>query len=244
MSMAGTEHRMAGSVNVNACPECGAPVATQNLRAHRTRVHPNAWDKVSAFTATHWKKAIFLATLVVGIAVVAYLASQPESSETSKLADDWVGKEAPDFTLGDIQGGTFTLSEERGGWVLVLFNEGLMCAPCMRQMADMDKDDARFAALGVMQVGMTVDRAENLAQWADANNVETLTVLSDPDLRVEREYDTIGRDTSMMAGTRAGHTYILVDPEGIIRWRADYGPGVMYVPQDDIYAEVKARVEG
>jgi peroxiredoxin Q/BCP len=47
----------------------------------------------------------------------------------------------------------------------------------------------------------------------------------------------------MMGDTRAGHTFILVDADGEIAWRADYGGApdyTTYLPVDRILADLEA----
>jgi hypothetical protein len=46
-------------------------------------------------------------------------------------------------------------------------------------------------------------------------------VLSDPGLAVSQQYHA--NSYGMMGASRDGHTFILVGPDGVIRWRADYG---------------------
>ena len=87
-------------------------------------------------------------------------------------------------------------------------------------------------------VAITGDSKANLAQWAQNNNVSHIIVLSDQNLSVDKLYNTLGSNVSMMPGTKGGHTFVLVNPSGIIRWRADYGPGMMYVPDAEIYSNV------
>ena len=50
----------------------------------------------------------------------------------------------------------------------------------------------------------------------------------------------------MMAGSTNGHTFIVVGPDGKIRWRADYGGApdyTMYVPTPDLLADMRAGLE-
>lgn len=47
----------------------------------------------------------------------------------------------------------------------------------------------------------------------------------------------------MMAGSADGHTFLLVGPDGRIRWRADYGGPpdyTMYIPVSNLIADIKA----
>lgn len=235
---------MQGAAPMGVCPDCGTEVARHNLIAHRQRVHARAGDRFGQTASANWKRWTFAGTLIVGLAVFGYLAVTAGAPDNSHIEENWVGREAPDFTLPDARGGAYTLSDQRGGWVLLFLNEGLMCAPCIRQVEDMDKDNARFEDLGVQQASMTVDSMGNLQRWASSAGIRHVAVLSDSDLSVEETYEATGREVSMMPGTHAGHTYLLIDPSGTIRWRADYGPSVMYVPQDEVYAHVEGIVQG
>jgi peroxiredoxin Q/BCP len=47
----------------------------------------------------------------------------------------------------------------------------------------------------------------------------------------------------MMGNSADGHTFILVGPDGTIRWRADYGGApnyTMYVPINQLSADMQA----
>lgn len=68
--------------------------------------------------------------------------------------------------------------------------------------------------------------------------------LADPDLTVIQEYEADAY--GMMGDTRAGHTFILIDADGEIVWRADYGGApdyTMYLPVDRILADLEAARE-
>ena len=70
-------------------------------------------------------------------------------------------------------------------------------------------------------------------------------MLADTDLAVSRLYDALSY--GMMGGTRPGHTFILVGPDGDIRWRADSGGPpdfTMYVPTATVLAELRRAIAG
>lgn len=156
-----------------------------------------------------------------------------------------VDEEAPDFALAAIGAGTFRLSEQRGKNVLLYFHEGLMCAPCWRQIDDVEANLGRFRELGVDEfVAISIDPADAQQQRAQLRGI-SFPVLADPDLAVSRLYDALSY--GMMGGTRPGHTFILVGPEGTIRWRADYGGPpdfTMYVPNATVLAELRRAMAG
>ena len=187
--------------------------------------------------------AVFLLILIVAVSVVGYVALTPrEQAAGSTLG---LGTAAPDFTLPDIKGGTFKLSSYRGrANVLLFFNEGLSCAPCLKQMTDLDQLNGQFSELNILVVSITGDPVNLLSSWAETGGPQHGRVLSDQDLAVSRVYDMLGADKSMMPGTAPGHTFLLVDKSGIIKWRQDYGPSVMFVPNDQIMAAVRRAVGG
>ncbi len=230
-------HRM------TTCPECGVSVATHNLDAHHAKAHPTARDRAAGAVSRNWKAMAFAAVLVAAIVVVGYLAVRPTGADGT-LAEEWIGRPAPDFSLPDaVDGSMFTLNDPaEPGWTLLLLNEGLGCAPCYQQTADLGKDHARFHELGVRMASIQPNSLSSLRQWTRDAGVSNIAVLSDPDLRVEEAYETTGADVSMMPGMTAGHTFVLVDPDGIVQWRADYGPGVMYVDQDEVYDAVRSAM--
>ena len=123
--------------------------------------------------------------------------------------------------------------------MLLFFNEGLSCQPCLQQMTDLDQVKSQFAQLNIVAVSITGDSLNVLTNWAMSGGPKSSKILSDQSLTVSKAYDLLGADVSMMPGTASGHTFILVDKSGIIKWRQDYGPNTMYVPNDQIIAAVR-----
>ena len=66
-------------------------------------------------------------------------------------------------------------------------------------------------------------------------------VLADTDLAVSKSYDA--NSYGMMGDSTDGHTFIVVDPDGVITWRADYGGApdfTMFVPVPSLLADLNA----
>ena len=198
------------------------------------------------------KLAAFLLILIVAAGTIGYVASTPrEPTGGNVLSSGSVapvlssGSVAPDFTLPDVNGGTFTLSAYRGkASVLLFFNEGLSCAPCLNQMSDLDQLNQQFTKLDVIVVSITGDSVNLLSSWAHSSGPQFGKVLSDQSLAVSKMYDMLGSDKSMMPGTAPGHSFVLVDKSGMIKWRQDYGPSLMYVPNDQVIAAVRRALGG
>jgi hypothetical protein len=70
-------------------------------------------------------------------------------------------------------------------------------------------------------------------------------VAADPDLAVSRAYQA--NRYGMMGSSRDGRSFIVVGPDGVIRWRADYGGALnytMYVPSPSLLADLRAGLAG
>lgn len=94
----------------------------------------------------------------------------------------------------------------------------------------------RFAAI-------SVDPLSAQRQRAELRGV-SLPVLADDAKAVSTEYGALSY--GMMGGSLPGHTFILVGPEGTIRWRADHGGPpdfTMYVPDQQLLAELRAVLD-
>src|SRR3989338_4442861 len=133
--------------------------------------------------------------------------------------DSAVGKIAPDFTLPDMEGNQVQLSSFLGKNVILFFNEGLMCYPaCLDQVVELEKLNAE----NTVAFSIVVDSSK---QWVNAQKdlpyLKGAKVLFDAGAKVSRQYDTLTLDSSMHRGMFPGHTYYLIDKEGIIRYALD-----------------------
>lgn len=151
------------------------------------------------------------------------------------------GEPAPGFTLPSTAGGSFDLAKQRGKTTLLYFHEGLGCQPCWDQMRDIEKDWAEFESLGVDQlVAIAGNPLAQLRQKA-ADDDLTTPVLADPELSLGRTYEA--NQYGMMGTSTYGHSFIVVGPDGEIRWRADYGGSpdyTMYVRTADLLDDLRA----
>jgi peroxiredoxin Q/BCP len=161
------------------------------------------------------------------------------------VASPKTGALAPDFSLPSTAGVAVRLSNLRGKNVLLYFQEGIGCEGCWTQLKDIESDLGRFQQLGISEViTITTNPLDALKQKV-ADETITLPVLSDESFAVSRAYNATMY--GMMAGSADGHTFILVGPDGRIRWRADYGGPpeyTMYVPISNLIADIKAGTHG
>ena len=149
-----------------------------------------------------------------------------------------IGKQAPDFELQEINGNTIKLSSYKGKNVVLFFNEGSMCYPsCWNQIAAL-ANDARFDSDDTVAFSITVDSP---AQWQkimqQVPKMSTSKLLFDTSKKVSSDYDVLFLPSSMHKGSYPGHTYLIIDKNGVIRYTKD-DPS-MAIRNDELFAELK-----
>lgn len=199
------------------------------------------------------RNAVIVAVAAVLVLFGIYLVSRPGDNKAGgnakagaysfQVGDPGTGKAAPPVTLTATDGSTFDLAARQGKNTLLYFQEGVGCQPCWDQIVDIQKHRAQFHAMGIDDiVTITGDPKSALSQKATDDGV-TIPVLSDPGLKVSRTYDA--NHYGMMGDSTDGHTFVLVGPDGTIRWRADYGGApdfTMYVPVSNLLADMRKGV--
>lgn len=181
--------------------------------------------------------AVLLAILVAAVAAVAYTGLQGGKRTTPQLQ---TGQMAPAFSLQSVAGGSFNLSSYLGkSDVLLFFNEGLSCSPCLQQMLEIDRGYSTFTSMGIVVVSITADPMSDMRMWTQSNGISNMMVLVDASLKVDQQYNTLYAG-SMHPGSTPGHTFILVGKDGKVLWRQDYGTYTMYVPMAELVASVRS----
>ncbi|WP_245159564.1 peroxiredoxin family protein [Blastococcus sp. CT_GayMR19] len=196
---------------------------------------------------TTWILAGLAVALVVGGLYAVFRDGRGPSSSTAtserfQVGSPGPGDPAPDFTLPATDGQDVALDDLRGENVLLYLHEGLGCQPCWDQIRDMEQDPAQLAAAGIDRlVSITSAPRDLLAQKMRDDGLQSVA-LADPTLAVIRAYEA--NKYGMMGDSRAGHTFILVNGDGQIVWRADYGGApnyTMYVPVEDVLADLQGN---
>ena len=100
----------------------------------------------------------------------------------AKLEADDQGRQRADFTLTDLQGKSWTLSELRGRVVLVNF-WATWCQPCRKEMPDLEDLYNRFKGEGLVVLGISDDDAAKVRPFI-AEHAVTYPILLDPDRKV------------------------------------------------------------
>lgn len=161
------------------------------------------------------------------LALVLFGGQKGSSSKTTTQSPSgtlasMVGKPAPNFTLQTIDGKSYSLSSLRGKKVILFFNEGIMCYPaCWNQMAALGSDQ-QLNNDNVVTASIVPDGKD---EWAQAvrkmPELGKETILLDTDTAVSRQYGMVNLASSMHKGMKPGHTYIIIDTNGVVRYTKD-----------------------
>lgn len=172
--------------------------------------------------------------------VQAELAKRnPDAFPEGKLSfSNSVSQKAPDFSLESIDGTTVKLSDYKGKIVVLFFTEGSMCYPaCWDQMAAFGNDE-RFNNDNVDVFSITPDQK---SEWQKiVQKVPKLAkakILFDTTRAVSLAYDVLSLPSSMHKGSYPGHTYFIVDKEGVIRYAWD--DTKMAIRNNELISEIK-----
>ena len=146
-------------------------------------------------------------------------ATQPANDN---IFSSLLNKEAPDFTLQSFDGKITRLKDLRGKKIVLFFTEGIMCYPaCWNQMASLGKD-VRLNTNKVVSLSITVDKREDWQQAVkQMPDLASGTILLDSDRLVSSQYGVLTLSSSMHKGQFPGHTYLIVDEKGIVRFEFD-----------------------
>ncbi|HET6671375.1 MAG TPA: peroxiredoxin [Pyrinomonadaceae bacterium] len=145
-----------------------------------------------------------------------------------------LGTEAPDFTLPDGEGKSWTLSDQRGKVVVLLFYPGDETPICTRQMCSVRDRWDDYLATGAEVVGISADSVASHQEFA-TNHELPLRLLSDADQSVANSYGA----RSLIPGKVARSVFV-IDANGIIRHRKVQPLGLFRPKDDEVLAAIHA----
>jgi peroxiredoxin Q/BCP len=126
------------------------------------------------------------------------------------------GDPAPDFTLPTDDGRSITLSELRGGRVIVYFYPAAMTPGCTTQACDFTDSLDSLNAAGYEVLGISPDSPAKLAKFRERDHL-TITLLADEDRSVMQAWGAYG-EKRLYGKTVEGvlRSTFVVDEEGRI----------------------------
>lgn len=172
------------------------------------------------------KKALKIALILIVlggvITLIGWQGVRLNKQQVSIVASSSQGGFAPDFELPATTGGKIQLSDYRGKKnVLLYFHEGLSCQPCWEQIPELERALPKLEEMNAVLLSIALDSVDQWKDTSDQYRIKT-PILSYQDSNTEQTYNLL--PYSMGMGRRAGHTFVLVDKNGVIKWRRDYWP--------------------
>ena len=122
------------------------------------------------------------------------------------------GTPAPDFTLPSTAGTDVTLSRLRGRNVLLAFFPLAFTSVCTQEMCSFTEDYDQFRDANTVVLPISVDSVPTLREFKAKERIG-VDLLSDFKREVSRRYGTLIEDKFF-----SNRAYVLIDPEGIVRW--------------------------
>src|SRR4051794_34381986 len=103
-----------------------------------------------------------------------------------------VGDEAPDFTLHGTGGRDYSLAEERGRPVVLVFYPGDNTPVCTLQLRSYSDDFGGFEQLGATVWGISPQSVDSHQKFSESQGGFKFPLLADEDKVVGRTYEIIG----------------------------------------------------
>src|SRR5712691_9249541 len=145
--------------------------------------------------------------LAIGVAGgVAFLgirtATSPQQAGGSAAS---IGRPAPDFKAQLIEGGTFSLSEQRGKPVLVIFTAS-WCTSCIPEVNKMAQLQDEFGSRGLKELALSADPTDTPTKFAQLRQMTK-------GANLQWALDT-GQKATLAYGVTSTDTKVLINPEG------------------------------
>jgi peroxiredoxin len=156
-----------------------------------------------------WKNTLWgvLSLLFIPLAACEDLQKERNEAKDNRgmgKAGEAIIDRAPDFTLKDLQGRIFKLSENRGKPVLLMFG-ATWCPYCVQEIPRLKDIFAKYAPQGVAIVNIDIQESQaKVARFADKHKLP-YRVLLDETAAVASDY-----------GVQGVPNFTLIDKEGLV----------------------------
>ena len=141
---------------------------------------------------------------------------------------------APDFTLTDGNGDSWTLSDHRGKTVVLLFYPGDDTPVCTKELCSVRDHWSEYQATGAEVVGISTDSVESHTKFTDKYELP-LRLLSDEKGEVRNTYGA----NSLLPG-RTARAEFVIDPQGKLAYQKVRPIGLFRPSDADVLAAIKA----
>jgi peroxiredoxin Q/BCP len=146
------------------------------------------------------------------VAVIVAVAIIPSSLVSARADIPAVGSAAPSFKLTSNEGNQVSLKDYKGKWVVLYFYPKDFTSGCTLEAHNFQRDQAKYDALGVVIIGVSVDTADSHKSFCTKEGL-SFKLLADTDAAVSTEYGSVMEYQGAKLSAR--NTFI-VDPKGKI----------------------------
>ena len=136
------------------------------------------------------------------------------------------GQPAPDFKLNDGEGNEWSLANQHGKTVVLLFYPGDNTPVCTAQLCSVRDHWSEYQATGAEVVGISTDTVDSHKGFAEKHSLP-LRLLSDTDGAVSAKYGM----RSWLPG-RSARGVVVIDKDGRIAYNK-VQPLSLFKPKDD-----------
>jgi peroxiredoxin len=150
---------------------------------------------------------------------IASVNNSLQQQKQKAMTASWIGKEAPDFSMPDVNGKEVKLSSFRGKYVLVDFWAS-WCRPCREENPNVVSAYQQFKAKNFTVLGVSLDRPDGKEQWINAIKADKLDWTHISDLKF---WDSKVIPLYHFEGIPFN---VLVDPKGIVVAESLRGKGL------------------
>ncbi len=145
-----------------------------------------------------------------------------------------INDNAPDFTLSDGDGNTWSLSNYIGHTVVLNFYPGDNTPVCTAQMCSVRDHWSEYQELGAVVVGISTDSAESHKGFAEKHSLP-FPLLADTERKVAEMYGF----KSWLPG-RSARGVVVIDKAGKIAYHKVEAISIFRPKDDDILVAIKA----
>lgn len=145
-----------------------------------------------------------------------------------------VGDQAPDFTLKDLDGDSWSLHEHAGKIVVLLFYPGDDTPVCTAQLCSVRDNWSQYQETGAEVVGISTDSVSSHRGFADKYNL-TLKLLSDENGEVVNDYEM----KSWLPG-RSARGVVVIDKNGKIAYHKVQSLSIFKPSDEEVLEAIKA----
>ncbi|MDQ1397282.1 MAG: hypothetical protein QOG64_2541 [Acidimicrobiaceae bacterium] len=150
------------------------------------------------------------------------------------MAGPAVGDPAPDFTLPGTGDRQYSLADERGNVVVLVFYPGDNTPVCTTQLRTYSDDFDQFEGLGAVVWAISPQGVESHEKFSCKHGGFKFPLLADTDKAVGREYGVVGPVGFYR------RSVVVVDAEGVVRYAHRAVAGLTFRPTQELVEAVKA----